>query len=146
MHAVKISRLWTMLCLLVTTAVGISAFVGCETSPIQDAQLTLVPSVVRLKRYQSREFEVSGGLNYAWSIDNPSGEDPWGVLITNLGERVTYLSLRSPSNDAVVRTLTVTSTIGSSGGGSNGQGTVLSASATIFHIPTTGLVAGAVGE
>lgn len=97
------------------------ATTGCEMDSA-DAQIEIVPGGVVLAPGQTQTFRVTGGTEYAWSLDPDDGH---GMLSTRQGDRVIFTLLSAgeagEEGDAVtVIAVTCTSTIpGVSGTGSN---------------------------
>ena len=112
---------------------------GCEVEPVQDFAISITPQRVDLRKNQSQKFIASGGVRYTWSLGGTNvaddAADPWGILSAVTGDEVTYTSLRSPSGtNFIVRTLTVTGTLGSDSA-SNSTTVSSSATAYIYHVP-----------
>lgn len=59
---------------------------GCETSAVEDSQLTVTPSKVTLGPSESVKFTANGGWLYKWTIS----PDDCGVLSSYTGDTVTY--------------------------------------------------------
>lgn len=119
------------------------AFVGCEVESAADqgGGLTITPTSIGLYPDQTADFTASGGYEYTWSLQDGAG----GLLSATSGNTVRYTSRPADSNSTSYDTLTVVSTISSSGsGGSNdipsttgSGGSVVSATALIEHLVVT---------
>jgi hypothetical protein len=122
--------------------IGLALQSGCETTSSEGGSLRVEPAAIGVRRNQQVEFTASGGFNYSWSLSDAS----LGFLTTATGPKTTYISRFSPGTNAtvVIQTLTVTSTVGSSGpsGGTDtgtnvvvGAGFDATAQAIIEHLP-----------
>jgi len=86
------------------------AFTGCETESA-DSQITITPDSTTIRKGESVEFTASGGVKYTWSIEDAESTITYGHLSTRTGNKTVYTSIVDPDSDAVVRILTVKSTI-----------------------------------
>lgn len=129
---------------LAAGALSLSAlllFDGCSTEPVEDFTVSISPQTVEIKKDESVTFVASGGVRYEWTLGSTSNTpddatDPWGILSATTGEHVTYKSMRSPEDgeEYVVRTITVTATLGLTGA-SNSAPRTATTTAYIYHIP-----------
>lgn len=105
-----------ILCALTVAIAGsvVALLSGCEADPSNEG-LTVSPASATLSAGESREFTVSGGYEYSWSLKN----EGVGSLSTRTGSHTVYTAPSTISTGAT-QTLQVRSTItGSSTGGSN---------------------------
>lgn len=104
---------------------------GCETDNASEG-VKITPDYVRLSNGQSVTFTASGGFEYTWTFED--GNTTEGFLSSRSGASVTYTSNTS---NALVRTLTVSSSIAASSGlgsDSNSNPFTSSAIAVIEHL------------
>jgi hypothetical protein len=103
---------------------------GCEIEPTTQASVTITPQTVTLRSGQSQEFKASGGAWYQWSLSESTQR--WGILNTTSGEKVTYTSILSPTNNTTnLQVLTVTAFYGH--GNTNEEAYTVTGEAYIFH-------------
>ncbi|MEI6971819.1 MAG: hypothetical protein WCL44_09920 [bacterium] len=148
-------KIWSMTGLgfvLCGSLIGLAALViavGCDSEPIQDFAVSISPQRVDVRKNQSVTFSATGAVRYEWTLGEISNgvsdtAGPWGILSATTGEEVTYTSLRQPAEteevseededlNRVIRTITVTGTMGLTGS-SNGTARTASATAYIYHI------------
>ena len=112
---------------------------GCdEIRPAVEGP-SIAPPSASVSKGQSITFTALDGFEYGWRLSNKD----LGILSAVNGPTTTYTSLSSPATDSSVQTLTLTSRIiGSQGGSSNQPSYTTSAEAFIRHIsvkvtPTT---------
>lgn len=113
------------LALLVATALA-ALLNGCETGSADEA-LSVSPSSAVLSAGETREFTVSGGYDYTWSLAN----EGVGSLSTRKGNRTRYAAPASVTTNTY-QTIKVVSTIeGTSGDSTNGTSYSVTGSAII---------------
>jgi len=112
---------------------------GCETESASDSSVRISPSRAKVRNGQSVEFVASGGFDYSWAISDSS----LGFISAKSGNRTVYTAnVQTGTNPVVVvQTLTVTSTIGTTGASatnasSAASGFTKTAEAIIEHLPT----------
>ena len=118
--------------LAIFTVAACTIYSGCD-SDSASSPVTITPASAIVSKGQSVQFTAAGGYEYTWSIEEDSaGSEPYGTLSTRHGSTTTYTSLRDADSAAVVRILTVTSTI-EDAGQTNSLPEVWTAEAYITH-------------
>jgi hypothetical protein len=104
---------------------------GCETTPASEKPV-ITPSTAVVKFGSSVEFNVSGGFEYTWSLQN----ETLGRLDTLNGSRVVYRSMHDPvGSNSALQILTVSSTLSGASRTTNSVSIEKTAEAHITHIP-----------
>jgi hypothetical protein len=104
---------------------------GCETTPASEKPV-ITPSTAVVKFGSSVEFNVSGGFEYTWSLQ----DETLGRLDTLNGSRVVYRSMYEPGvSNSALQILTVSSTLSGVGRTTNSASIEKTAEAHITHIP-----------
>ena len=104
---------------------------GCETTPASEKPV-ITPSTAVVKFGSSVEFNVSGGFEYTWSLE----DETLGRLDNLHGSRVVYRSMYEPgSTNSALQILKVTSTLSGVGRTTNSVSIEKTAEAHITHIP-----------
>lgn len=113
-------------------AAALAAWCGCETNSTEQ-EIEIKPGSVTLSEGQSQVFTVSGGYEYAWSLDPDDGS---AALNRRQGDTVTLTVLSGPSDESeggLTIAVTCTSTIpGVSEAGTNGTSQAYSDSDTAY--------------
>ena len=102
--------------------------VGCEIAPANE-KIVITPDASSIVIMGQQEFTVSGGYEYAWSLDHEN----WGMLSARSGNKTTYTSYYDPGVETEVQTLSVVSTI-SQVQGSNSSSYYQTAQAIVTHV------------
>ena len=129
-HLSAMKHISIALLTIVALATGV-CFVGCETESASENNVRISPAAAIVLIGEAIELIATGGFEYDWTLEN----ETWGTLSARKGDRVIYTSNYDPGADTYSsrQIVTVTSTLGTDGSGSNTLGYAQSAEAIVTH-------------